>query len=290
MRNIMVQGTSSGAGKSMIVAALCRIFSDLGYKVAPFKSQNMSRHSYLIPDRNLEISSAQALQAVAARCDITSDLNPILLKPQGNLQSAVYVNGLLHGVMDAARYYDAFALSGGLAAAKRALASLSGRFDLIVLEGAGSPAEINLAAQDIANMRMAHLAGDASVVLACDIDRGGAFASLAGTVSLLPKDDARLVRGFVLNKFRGDVSILKPGCDMLHDMTGVPVMGIIPMLDLSGLPDEDSLDARADAPLWDSGSVPRHVEDGLLKLVDGVKNSLDLDALVSMIEGGRDDS
>ncbi len=288
MRHIMIQGTSSGAGKSVIAAALCRIFSDMGYRVAPFKSQNMSRRSYVIPGQGLEISSAQAVQAAAARCDITTDLNPILLKPRGEMRCVTYVNGRVYGTMKASRYYDTFALSDGLAAAERALASLLGRFDVVVLEGAGSPAEINLAAHDIANMRMAHLAGDASVVLVCDIDRGGAFASLAGTMSLLPADDARLVRGFVLNKFRGDAALLRPGYDMLHDVTGVPIIGTVPMLDMSDLPDEDSLGARAGAPRWKTGPVPPRVEEGLSRIAAAVGACLDMDAILDMTVGAAD--
>ena len=293
MKNIMVQGTASGAGKSVITAALCRIFSDMGYAVAPFKSQNMSRYSYTIPGQEgLEISSAQAVQAAAARCEITASLNPILLKPEGwsegegsqrrRSSSAIYVEGRPYGVMDPGRYYNEFALSDGLAAASAALKSLIERFDIVILEGAGSPAEINLARYDIANMRMAHMAGDAPVIIACDIDRGGAFASLAGTMALLPDDDARLVEGFVLNKFRGDVSVLEPGYGELYDMTGVPVIGTVPMLDLSDLPDEDSLDSRPGTPIWDAGAVPEHIERGLRKLARDARTHLDVDAILEM--------
>lgn len=286
MKSIMIQGTSSGAGKSVIAAALCRILSDMGHAVAPFKSQNMSSYSYAIPGQDLEIAAAQALQAAAARCDATVQMNPVLLKPQEDHRtSAVYVDGRFHSVMDPARYYDDFALSAGLDAAARALEALAGRFDIVVIEGAGSPAEINLAQYDIANMRIAHMAGGAPVVLVCDIDRGGAFASLAGTMRLLPERDAGLVRGFILNKFRGDPSVLEPGYGMLYDVTGIPVIGTVPMLDLSGLPDEDTLDARADAPRWGAGAVPPHVEAGIDRLARDVKVNLDMDAILDMIRG-----
>jgi len=287
MRNIMVQGTSSGAGKSVIAAALCRILSDMGYTVAPFKSQNMSRYSYVAPGGRLEVASAQAVQAAAARCDITHEMNPILLKPRGDGTSAVYVNGTMRGVMDASSYYDGFALGDGLAAASRALRSLMERFEVVVLEGAGSPAEVNLARYDIANMRMAHMAGDAPVLITCDVDRGGAFASLVGTMNLLPEDDARLVRGFILNKFRGDASILEPGYAVLRDVTGVPVVGTVPMIDGMGIPDEDSLDRRPGSPRWDSGEPPPGFQAELDRLAGHVRDSVDVDAVVKMISEGE---
>lgn len=282
---IMIQGTSSGAGKSILVAALCRILSDLGYTVAPFKSQNMSRYSYSISNQqHLEISSAQAIQAAAARCQITSELNPILLKPQiQSMSSVVYVNGAIYGTMDATTYYSEFVLSRGFNAASKALESLSAKHDIIILEGAGSPVEINLTKYDIANMKMAHLANDAPVIVVCDIDRGGAFASLAGTMALLSADDARLVRGFVLNKFRGDIEILKPGYDIIYDKTNVPILGTIPMLDLSDLPDEDSLDSRADAPHWGAGEIPPQIERGLTNLAKNVKMHLNIEQILEMI-------
>ena len=286
----MIQGTSSGAGKSIIATALCRILSDMGYAVAPFKSQNMSRYSYEI-SRNAEISSAQAVQAVAARCPITVHLNPVLLKPQqyaskakAKQESAVYVEGKMYGIMDADAYYNRFVLSRGLPAATKSLNMLMAEYDIVVLEGAGSPAEINLTACDIANMKMAHAAGDAPVIIACDIDRGGAFASLAGTVSLLADDDARLVRGFVLNKFRGDESILKAGCDTIHEKTGIPVVGVIPMLDLSDIPDEDSLDSRVDAPRWRSGDAPPAVERGVDRLAREVKRHLAIEQILEVLQ------
>ncbi len=282
-RHIMIQGTSSGAGKSTITAALCRILSDFGYTVAPFKSQNMSRHSYHI--RDLEISSAQAVQAAAARCNITTHLNPILLKPiKGAMTSEVYVNGRLYDVMDSVTYYNNFVLTDGLKVASESLSSLSAMYDVVVLEGAGSPVEINLVKYDIANMKMAHMVNDAAVILVCDIERGGAFAALAGTMQLLPDKDARLVKGFVFNKFRGDESILKPGYDTLYNITNVPTLGTVPVLDdLTGIPDEDSLDARDDAPRWSTGDVPSYVEQGLHTLAKNVKAHLEIDQILEMI-------
>ena len=288
-RHIMVQGTTSGAGKSTIVTALCRILSDMGYSVAPFKSQNMSRYSYTIKDNNIryEISSAQAVQAAAARCKITTESNPILLKPNGDNTSAVHVDGTLYGVMDYTAYYEKFALYDGLDAASKSLASLMQKYEIVILEGAGSPAEINLTKYDIANMKMAHLADDAAVIMTCDIDRGGAFASLIGTMSLLDSRDASLVRGFVLNKFRGDRLILEPGCNTIYDTTGIPVMGVIPVLDTSGLPDEDSLDRRSKSPVWDSDDIPIQIDNAIDALAKSVKSNLDIDAILQMIQGGR---
>lgn len=281
MRPVMIQGTSSGAGKTVLTAALCRIFSDMGYKVAPFKSQNMSSRSF-VSDSGIEISTAQAMQAAAARCEITADLNPVLLKPRGGQKMAICLEGKNYGVMDARHYYEEFVLYKGLAAASASLESLLKRFDLVVLEGAGSPAEINLAEYDIANMRMAKLAA-ASVLLVCDIDRGGAFASLAGTMKLLPDEEARLVRGFVMNKFRGDPSILRPGFSKLEEITAVPVVGVIPMFDLSSLPDEDSLDSRHGSIQWSSGRPPPSMEEGICRLAATVRESLDMDKIVEMV-------
>ncbi len=191
MKSLMIQGTSSGAGKTTLVAALCRIFSDKGYNVAPYKSQNMSNFAYITPE--FEISRAQAIQAIAARCDITSDLNPILLKPLGNYYSMVYLNGKRHKKMHAKDYYEKFVNSEGIKIATKSLKTLQKNFDLIILEGAGSPAEINLQKFDIANMKMAQKA-NASVLLVSDIDKGGSFASIVGTMSLIEKKYQKLVK------------------------------------------------------------------------------------------------
>ncbi|MDH5698247.1 MAG: AAA family ATPase, partial [Nitrosopumilus sp.] len=174
MKSLMIQGTSSGAGKTTLVAGLCRIFSDKGYSVAPFKSQNMSNFAYVTPE--FEISRAQAIQAIGARCKITSDLNPILLKPMRNYNSIVYLNGKLYKKMHAKEYYEKFVNHEGIRMVTKSLKSLQKNFDLVILEGAGSPAEINLQKFDIANMKIAQKA-NASVLLVSDIDKGGAFAS-----------------------------------------------------------------------------------------------------------------
>lgn len=278
MRALMVQGTSSGAGKTTLVAALCRIFSDKGLRVAPFKSQNMSNYACKMP--GFEVSQAQAVQAVAARCEIEPRLNPILLKPLGGDTSMVYVDGRPYRRMRARQYHEGFASSKGMEAASRALSSLQRDYDMVILEGAGSPAEINLQRHDIANMRVASKA-KAPVLLVSDIDRGGSFASLYGTLSLIEPRYKKLVKGFVLNKFRGDPSILKPGFAKLRRLTGLPVLGTVPMVDVS-LPGEDSLDGGAKAIKWNSGTVSK-IDRELGRIAKIVESSLDIKAIAGMV-------
>ncbi len=246
MRSLMIQGTSSGAGKTILVAALCRIFSDKGYSVVPFKSQNMSNFAYIDP--KFEISRAQAIQAIGSRCKITPDLNPILLKPVGNYNSIVYLNGKKYKKMHAKEYYEKFVNDKGFLIVSKSLKTLQKNFDLVILEGAGSPAEINLQKFDIANMRIAQKA-KASVLLVSDIDRGGSFASLVGTMALIEKKYQKLVKGFIFNKFRGDLDVLKPGFRKLKTITKKPVLGTIPLFDLD-LPEEDSLNVKPAKFLW----------------------------------------
>jgi len=238
-KTLMIQGTSSGAGKTTLVTALCRIFSNKGYSVAPFKSQNMSNYSYL---DGFEISQAQAIQAIAARAEIIPHMNPILLKPLGNYISSVIIQGKYLKKMSAKTYYEKFALTAGLKTALDSFSYLKSKYDIIVLEGAGSPAEINLQKYDIANMKMAEKTGS-PVILVADIEKGGSFASLVGTMSLLPKKHQNLVRGFVINKFRGNVELLRPGFRILKQITSKSVFGVIPLVDLD-LPNEDSLDNK----------------------------------------------
>ncbi|VVC05948.1 Cobyric acid synthase [uncultured archaeon] len=243
---LMIQGTSSGAGKTTLVTALCRIFSDDGYRVAPFKSQNMSSYSY--QEINFEISRAQAIQAVAARTAIDPHMNPILLKPVGDYKSEVFVKGKYYKKMHADDYYRKFALTKGLTAAKESLDYLLDRYELIILEGAGSPAEINLAKYDIANMRMAQYCS-APVILVTDIDRGGSFASIMGTLSILEGQYRKFIKGFVINKFRGDIEILRPSFSYLKNKTGKPVLGTIPLLEFD-IPEEDSLHVKPRQVSW----------------------------------------
>ncbi len=279
MRSLMVQGTSSGAGKTILVAALCRIFSDKGFRVAPFKSQNMSNFAYITP--NFEISRAQAIQAIGARCDIISDLNPILLKPLGNYYSAVYLNGKYYKKMHAKSYYEKFVNVKGINIVSRSLNTLQKNFDLIILEGAGSPAEINLQKYDIANMKMAQKA-NASVLLISDINMGGSFASLVGTMSLIEKKYQKLVKGFVFNKFRGDIDVLKPGFRKLKNITKIPVLGTIPMIKLN-LPEEDSLNVKAKNIVWNKKNLSK-IDNELNNLAQVVKSNLDIKSIERMIK------
>ncbi|MFB5608787.1 MAG: cobyric acid synthase, partial [Nitrosarchaeum sp.] len=253
MKSLMIQGTSSGSGKTTLVTALCRIFADKGFSVAPFKSQNMSNYSYKTKD--FEISRAQAIQAIAARCKITPDLNPILLKPLGNYYSDVYLNGKMFKKMHSTEYYKKFVLTKGLNIATKSLKFLQKNYDLVILEGAGSPTEINLTKFDIANMKMAEIV-NSSVLLITDIDRGGSFANIVGTMSLLDKRHQKLVKGFVINKFRGDIKILEPGFKKIKKITKHPVLGVIPMSDFD-LPEEDSLSGKAKNLTWNNKTLEK---------------------------------
>lgn len=235
----MIQGTTSNAGKSLIAAGLCRIFRQDGYRVAPFKSQNMALNSYITRD-GLEMGRAQVMQAEAAGVEPQVQMNPILLKPTSDQGSQVIVNGEVRGVMRAADYYRyKTQLIPDILAAYNQLAAQN---DIIVLEGAGSPAEINLKENDIVNMGMAKMV-QAPVLLVGDIDRGGVFAALAGTMLLLEEEEKKMVKGTIINKFRGDVKILEPGLGMLEDIIHIPTLGVVPYLHLD-VDDEDSLTER----------------------------------------------
>ncbi|OUQ39376.1 cobyric acid synthase [Faecalibacterium sp. An122] len=235
-RCIMVQGTMSGAGKSLLCAALCRIFHQDGLRCAPFKSQNMALNSYVTRD-GLEMGRAQVVQAMAAGVEPDVRMNPILLKPCSDVGSQVIVNGEVRGQMPARDYFRyKKQLVPEILAAYHSLAEEN---DVIVIEGAGSPAEINLKADDIVNMGLARLV-DAPVLLAGDIDRGGVFAQLYGTVALLEPEERARVKGLIINKFRGDVEILRPGLAPLEEKTGVPVIGVVPYV-RTEIDDEDSL-------------------------------------------------
>ena len=236
---IMVQGTMSGAGKSLLCAALCRIFAQDGYRTAPFKSQNMALNSFVTRD-GLEMGRAQVVQAQAAGVEPDVRMNPILLKPSSDIGSQVIVNGEVRGDMPAKEYFRR--KKALIPDILRAYDGLASEFDIIVIEGAGSPAEINLKADDIVNMGLARLV-DAPVLLAGDIDRGGVFAQLYGTVELLEPDERARICGLLINKFRGDVEILRPGLAMLEEKTRLPVVGVVPYLKVD-IEDEDSLSDR----------------------------------------------
>ena len=236
---IMVQGTMSNAGKSIITAGLCRIFKQDGYKVAPFKSQNMALNSF-ITKNGLEMGRAQVVQAEASGIEPDVRMNPILLKPTNDKGSQVIVNGEVIGNINAQNYYE---FKKSLRKdVEKAFADLSSEYDVIVIEGAGSPAEINLNDDDFVNMGMAKIA-KAPVILVGDIDRGGVFASLYGTVKLLPEGDQNMIKGLLVNKFRGDIEILKPGLKQIEDIIEKPIIGVVPFLDVD-IDDEDSLSTK----------------------------------------------
>lgn len=234
---LMIQGTSSDVGKSLICTAFCRIFSDDGMKVVPFKSQNMALNSFVTIDGG-EIGRAQGVQAEAARVIATTDMNPILLKPKQDMVSEVIVHGKHFMDMSATSYRNDF-VEKAMPIVKQSIDKLQSENDVMVLEGAGSPAEINLKDRDIANMRMAH-ATNAAVILVADIDRGGMFASIIGTLALLDEDERARVKGIIINKFRGMRELLDDGVGWLEKETGIPVLGIIPYIDIN-IEAEDSL-------------------------------------------------
>lgn len=236
---LMIQGTASNAGKSLLCAGLCRIFAQDGYKVAPFKSQNMALNSAITAE-GLEMGRAQVVQAQAAGVVPTADMNPILLKPTGDSGSQVILRGIPQGTMTAKDYYAY--KKQLLPQVQASFARLDQEYDILVLEGAGSPAEINLRQDDFVNMGLAQMT-KSPVLLCGDIDRGGVFAALYGTVKLLPPEEQALIAGLIINKFRGDPDILRPGLAPLEEMTGKPILGVVPMLEVD-IDDEDSLSSR----------------------------------------------
>ena len=265
---LMVQGTASSSGKSLTVTGLCRIFRQDGRSVAPFKSQNMALNSFITRD-GLEMGRAQVTQAEAAGIEPSVLMNPILLKPTGDATSQVIVNGEVVANLRAAEYYQR--KTEFIPAIRQAYETLAAQYDVVVIEGAGSPAEINLAENDIVNMGMAAMA-DAPVLLVGDIDRGGVFPSLYGTVMLLQPEDRRRIRGFVINKFRGDVEILRPGLRQLEQLTGIPVLGVVPWINLD-IDDEDSVSSRLERR-----DPPKPVDVAVVRL-PRISNFTDFNAL-----------
>jgi len=276
-RAIMVLGTSSHVGKSLVTAALCRIFARAGYRVAPFKSQNMSLNSAATPDGH-EIGRAQALQAEAAGIAPSMHMNPILIKPSSDTGAQIVVRGKVWRNLNA-RNYQEVTVATLLPIVEESYRILAAQNDIIVLEGAGSPAEINLKENDIVNMRMAKMA-NAQCLLVGDIDRGGVFASLLGTCELLDDDERDRIAGFVINKFRGDVSLLWPGIRMIEERIGKSCMGVIPYLGQLSLDEEDSVgfDQRDQAPWTEKTASPRRLQIGVIAF-PSLSNFTDFDPL-----------
>ena len=267
MKTLMVQGTTSDAGKSTLVAALCRVFSKRGVNVAPFKPQNMALNSAVTKDGG-EIGRAQALQAIAANIEPETDFNPILLKPNSDTGAQVIIHGKAISNMEASKYHDykKVAMDAVIASHNR----LAKRFDLLLVEGAGSPAEINLRENDIANMGYAEKV-DCPVIIIADIDKGGVFAHLVGTLALLSESEQARVKGFVINRFRGDISLLQGGLDWLEQYTGKPVLGVLPYLHDLALDAEDAVAIE--------NNVTHATINIAILLVPHISNHTDFDAL-----------
>jgi adenosylcobyric acid synthase len=274
----MIQGTASSAGKTTLVTALCRIFVEKGFSVAPFKAQNMSNYAY--KGQDFEISRAQAIQALASRIEISADLNPILLKPLGDYRSSVFLKGKFYKKMHADDYYKKFVQKDGMRTVLKSFHALEKKHDLIIIEGAGSPAEINLTKYDIANMKLAEKT-KSPVILITDIERGGSFGSVVGTISLLEKKYQRLIKGIVFNKFRGDLDILKPGFRRLKQKTGKSVLGTIPMTKFL-LPEEDSITSNSKRLVFNKQNFKK-INSEIDKLSKVVKSSLNIRAIEKLL-------
>ncbi|NLL36564.1 MAG: cobyric acid synthase [Fretibacterium sp.] len=268
MKGIMIQGASSDAGKSFLATGLCRFLADRGVRVCPFKSQNMSNNSFVTHDGR-EISRAQAVQAAAARLLPETFMNPILLKPRRDNCSQIILDGLSIETPADRGYYRSFAMNQGIEAIRRALRHIEVSFDVVVIEGAGSPAEVNLNATEIVNMRVARLA-DVPVILVADVDRGGSLASVVGTLELLG-DDRERVKGLVFNKFRGDLELFDDAVRWVQDRTGVPVLGVMPWLKGVTIAGEDSLSLH-----WGRGGSSMGLSVGVVRF-PGLANYTDLE-------------
>jgi adenosylcobyric acid synthase len=277
---LMIQGTSSGCGKTTLVTALCRIFSDMGYCVAPFKAQNMSSNAYSINDTSNQMALAQAIQAVASRKKPDLRMNPILLKPTGNYRSKVILGGDFYDEMLAITYYEEFVLQKGFPFALASLDSLREENDLIIIEGAGSPAEINIQRYDIANMLLANQV-NAPVIMSSDIERGGCFASIIGTMRLLKPFHRILIKGFIINKFRGDKKLLDPAINSVQKITKRRFFGVVPKANFS-LPNEDSLDIKSS----DNGVTDElNWNDQINLIAEVVYKSIDIQELSNRVIG-----
>jgi len=264
MNGIMIQGTGSDVGKSLIATALCRAFANEGYKVAPFKSQNMSNLSYITCDGK-EIGRAQGFQAEAAKTIASKWMNPILLKPRSNQRSQVVLLGEAAETISGKSYRETF-YENGLQTIETALEKLAKDYELLILEGAGSPVEINLKDRELVNMKVAEMA-DVPVILVADIERGGVFASIVGTLELLSPEERERVKGLIINKFRGDENLFADGVSWIEERTGIPVLGVLPFIENHMIAEEDSLslpriDAKVGADSMDvSPSIPNELAD-----------------------------
>ena len=274
---IMVQGTTSGAGKSTIVTGLCRLFSDQGYRVAPFKAQNMSSNLFTTA-RGSKMALVQAIQALAARKEPNSGMNPILLRPLGEYRSTVFLDGQFYSDMHAKEYYEKFVMQHGFSIVLKALDNLRSENDVIIIEGAGSPSEINIAKYDIANMLLAQEV-KAPVIIVADIERGGCFASIVGTMQLLKPTHREMVKGFLINKFRGDVTLLSPAIKQVQKLTKKRILGIIPKIEFN-LPEEDSLIVGVP----NKEEVPRESWNWQIDLVaKAIKVSVDMERVSKVV-------
>jgi adenosylcobyric acid synthase len=273
----MIQGTSSGAGKSTLVTAFCRIFSDMGYSVSPFKAQNMTSNFYPILNSK-RVAVIQAIQAFASRKNPDTRMNPILLEPVGEYRSNIFLDGNFFGQMAAEEYYQNFVLEEGFSNVLKCLDALRLENDIVVIEGAGSPAEINIADFDIANMVLAEKVC-APVILTADIERGGCFASIVGTMELLKPHHQELVKGILINKFRGDKRLLLKAIRSVEQITKKEVFGVIPRIKFA-LPPEDSLDEVKAYPLLE---MSESLDEQVNILAAGLKENIDVKGIVSRL-------
>jgi adenosylcobyric acid synthase len=281
---LMIQGTSSGAGKSTTVMALCRIFSNMGYKVCPFKAQNMTSNFYDLKENNSvkEMARIQAVQAIAARVRPDIRMNPILLRPLRNNVSEIILGGLRNLCMSADKYYSNFVLQKGFPKVLQDVESLRKEFDLVLIEGAGSPAEINLSKYDIANMILAEKI-NSKVLLVADIERGGCFAAIVGTIKLLPIRQRKIVKGVIINKFLGEKSILNKAILSVEKMTNKRILGIIPKTRFD-IPNEDSLDQKKSKSSYNKSYLDKQIEN----VAATFKKNIDMKYLLNIIKMNHD--
>ena len=281
---LMIQGTSSGAGKSTTVMALCRIFSNMGYKVCPFKAQNMTSNFYDLKENNSvkEMARIQAVQAIAARVRPDIRMNPILLRPLRNNVSEIILGGLKNLRMSADEYYSNFVLQKGFPKVLQDVQSLRKEYDLVLIEGAGSPAEINLSKYDIANMILAEKI-NSKVLLVADIERGGCFAAIVGTIKLLPIRQRKIVKGVIINKFLGEKSILNKAILSVEKMTNKRILGIIPKTRFD-IPNEDSLDQKKSKSSYNKSYLDKQIEN----VAATFRKNIDMKYLFNIVKMNHD--